>query len=65
MALRAGRKDPVLQAVAEQELPDASGEWRNLARRQWMGRSGTLVPSLVRSTANSELERTRGIRLFN
>ena len=39
MALRAGRKDTVLQAVAEQELPDASGEWRNLARLGWMDRS--------------------------
>ena len=65
MALRAGRKDFVLQAVAEQELPDAYGEWRNLARRTRMGKSGAFAPSLARSTADSELERTRGIRLFN
>jgi hypothetical protein len=40
MALRAGRKDPVLQTWSEQELLDASGGQRNLARPEWTCRSG-------------------------
>ena len=47
MALRAGRKDPVLQIWSEQELLDASG-WKAEPRADWMDGQEWLRPSLAR-----------------
>ena len=54
MALRAGRRDPVLQTLAEQELPDASGGRRNLARYRVDGqeRSSELTLRAEQPTQN-------------
>ena len=52
MALRTGCRDPVLQIGAEQELLDASGGQRNLARTRRIGRS---VLRHLPCTLNSQL----------